>query len=315
MPISGETSLASHSERILLTGSGGFTGRPLAAKFRQDGHDVFGLTHTPATIGEVQGDLRDEEWVHKTVQEVRPTLVVHLAGIATPLHGSIGEIYSVNVAGTANLFSALTKMSNPPKRVIVASSATVYAAPTDDQPIPEEHPLGPQNHYGISKRAMEDVARMFASRLPVIITRPFNYTGPGQEPLFLIPKIVDHFVRRAPRIELGNLDLFRDFADLRRVIEIYARLVSQGPEPATLNVCSGRTIHLASIITLMQEISGHRIEVVTNPNLVRSGEPRTIRGSAVRLESLLGDLPNPDFRDTLRSMYETRLRAQPEPSP
>src|SRR4051812_37219970 len=99
MPISGETRLASHSERIFLTGSGGFTGRPLAARLRQDGYEVFGLTHTPAMIGEVQGDLRDEAWVGKTIQEVQPTVVVHLAGIATPLHGSIGEIYSVNVAG------------------------------------------------------------------------------------------------------------------------------------------------------------------------------------------------------------------------
>lgn len=298
--------MASRSERIFLTGSGGFTGRPLAARLRQDGHDVFGSTHTPATIGETQGDLRDEEWINRTVQEIRPTVVIHLAGIATPLHGSIGEIYSVNVAGTANLLSALAKMNDPPKRVIAASSATVYAPPAGEQPITEEHPLGPQNHYGISKRAMEDVARLFSDRLPIIITRPFNYTGPGQEPIFLVPKLVDHFVRRAPRISLGNLDLFRDFADLRRVVEVYARLVDRRIDHDVINICSGRTIHLAGAIGLLQEISGHTIEVVTDPALVRPGEPRTIQGSAVRLESMLGDLPNPDFRDTLRSMYESR---------
>lgn len=298
--------MASRSERVLLTGSSGFTGRPLGARLRKDGHEIFGLTHTPAMAGEIQGDLRDEGWLRKTVQEIRPTVVIHLAGIATPLHGSIGEIYSANVTGTANLLDALSKMDDLPRRVIVASSATIYASPVDQEPITEDHPLGPQNHYGASKRAMEDVARLFSDRLPVIVTRPFNYTGPGQDPIFLIPKIVDHFVNRAPQIKLGNLDLYRDFSDIRRVVEVYARLISGPIEPTVVNICSGRAIHLASIIGMLREISGHSIEVITDPALVRRGEPRIIQGSTQRLEAMLGDLPNPDFRETLQSMYESR---------
>jgi GDP-6-deoxy-D-talose 4-dehydrogenase len=298
--------LVSRSERVLLTGSGGFTGRPLAARLRQDGHHVFGLTRTPAERDEAQGDLCDTKFVRRTIAETSPTVVIHLAGIPTPLHKNLGEIYSVNVAGTANLLNALTELTEPPKRVIVASSAAVYAPPKDGSPIAEDSALAPQNHYGASKRAMEDVARLFADRLPIVVTRPFNYTGPGQEPIFLIPKLVDHFVRRAPRINLGNLDLLRDFSDIRRVVEVYARVVSQPVDHAVVNICSGRTIHLASIIELLQEMSGHSIEIVTDPALVRPDEPRTIQGSAARLQSMFGDLPNPDFRDTLRSMYESR---------
>jgi GDP-6-deoxy-D-talose 4-dehydrogenase len=298
--------LVSRSERILLTGSGGFTGRPLAARLRQDGHEVLGLTRMPAERGEMQGDLCDTNFVQRAVTETRPSVVIHLAGIAAPLHGNLGEIYSVNVAGTANLLNALAALSERPKRVIVASSATVYAPPSDATPIAEDFPLAPQNHYGASKRSMEDVARLFGDRLPIVVTRPFNYTGPGQEPIFLVPKLVDHFVRRAPSINLGNLDLFRDFSDIRRVVEVYARLVSGPVDHAVVNICSGRTVHLASIVGLLQEISGHSIEVVRDPALVRPGEPRVIQGSTIRLESMVGDLPNPDFRDTLRSMYEGR---------
>jgi nucleoside-diphosphate-sugar epimerase len=264
------------------------------------------LTHTPASAGEVRGDLRDEAWLRKMVHEIRPTAVVHLAGISTPLHGSAGEIYSANVTGTANLLDALSKIDDPPKRVIVASSATIYAPPVDQEPITEEHPFGPQNHYGASKRAVEDVARLFSVRLPVIVTRPFNYTGPGQDPIFLIPKIVDHFVNRAPQIKLGNLDLYRDFSDIRRVVEAYVRLISGPIDHAIVNICLGRTIHLASIISILREISGHSIEVITDPALVRPGEPRVIQGSAKRLEAMVGDLPNPDFRETVQSMYDSR---------
>ena len=56
------------------------------------------------------------------------------------------------------------------------------------------------------------------------------------------------------------------------------RLVSRPIQHNVLNICSGRTIHLASIIGILQEISGHSIEVVTDPALVRPGEPRTIQG-------------------------------------
>ena len=115
----------------------------------------------------------------------------------------------------------------------------------------------------------------------MIVTRPFNYTGPGQEPVFLVPKLVDHFVRRAPRINLGNLDLFRDFSDIRRVVEVYVRLVAQPIQHAVVNICSGRTIHLGSIIELLQEMSGHTIKVVKDPALVRPGEARTIQGDVV----------------------------------
>ena len=298
--------MVSRSERVLLTGSGGFTGRPLAARLRQDGHEVCGITKGPATSDELQGDLLDQDWVHRIVAETNPTIIIHLAALS-PTQQTDRGAYAVNIDGTANLLSAAAGLRERPRRVLAASSAAVYAPPIDDRPVAEDHPLAPRGPYAESKRAMEDVASTYADRLPILVTRPFNYTGPGQDPAnFLVPKLVDHFVRRAPHINLGNLDLFRDFSDIRRVVEAYARLVTQPVDHSVVNICSGRTIHLASIIALLQEISGHSIEVGTDPGLVRPGEPRTIQGSAARLESMLGDLPNPDFRDTLRSIYESR---------
>jgi len=298
--------LASRSERVLLTGSGGFTGRPLAARLRQDGYQIFGITKGPATNDEIQGDLLSRDWIHRTVAEINPNVIIHLAALS-PTQQTGRDAYVVNVEGTENLLSAAAALQTPRTRVILASSAAVYAPPKDDRPITEDHGLGPRGAYAESKRAMEQVASSFAARLPILITRPFNYTGPGQDPAnFVVPKLVDHFVRRAPQIRVGNLDLFRDFSDIRRVVEIYARLVSWPLDQAVVNICSGRTVHLAGIVGLLEEISGHSIEVVTDPALVRPAEPRTIRGSAKRLESILGDLPNPDFRDTLRSMYESR---------
>lgn len=297
--------MASRSDRILLTGSGGFTGRPLVERLRNDGHEVIGLAHHPGEAGQFRGDLRNADWVRSIVADIKPTVVLHLAGITTVLHADAGETYSANIVGTVNLLSSLAASSTPPRRVILASSATVYARPKDATPISEEWPLQPTNHYAVSKRAVEDVAGLFRERLPIVITRPFNYTGPGQATTFLVPKIVDHFVRRAEEIELGNLALDRDISDIDRVIEVYARLAAGSPDPMILNICSGRTVHLGDIVPWMEEISGHRLKVRQNAKLMRGNEPRHIQGSPAKLEAALGSLPNPDFRKkTLVEMYE-----------
>lgn len=297
--------MASRSDRILLTGSGGFTGRPLAERLRGDGHAVIGLTRHPGEAGEVAGDLCDAAWVRKVVGEIKPSVVLHLAGITTTLHADIGEVYAINVVGTVNVLAALAELKPAPRLVVVASSATVYAPPNGEAPITEDAPLDPKTHYAASKRAIEDAARLYRDRLPILITRPFNYTGPGQSTTFLVPKIVDHFVRKAPAIELGNLDLHRDISDVERVVEVYARFVAAGQVgSAVVNICSGRTIFLRDILSLLTDISGHRIQVVQVPALMRGNEAPTIRGSAVRLAAMVGTLPDPELRGTLRRMYE-----------
>lgn len=257
----------------------------------------------------MSGDLCDAAWVRQVVGEVKPSVVLHLAGITTTLHADIGELYAINVLGAVNLLAALAQLSARPRLVIMASSATVYAPPDGEMPIGEDFRLDPKTHYAASKRATEDVARLYGDRLPVLVTRPFNYTGPGQSTTFLVPKIVDHFVRKAPEIELGNLDLYRDISDIERVVEVYARFLSADIASGIVNICSGRTIFLHDIVSLLEDISGHRIEIVQNPALMRRNEARTILGSAARLEGMVGTLPNPDLGTTLRRMYDAGCAA------
>jgi GDP-6-deoxy-D-talose 4-dehydrogenase len=296
--------LAARSERVLVTGGSGFTGRPLAERLRQNGHEVVTISHEADDAGALIVDLCDVDALTEALSRVRPGAVVHLAGIAATTYTDVGKIYSTNVVGTANLFAALSSAKIEPRIVIVASSAQVYAAQNGAAPLTEDSPLAPQSHYAVSKRAAEDIARINADRFPIIVTRPFNYTGPGQAPSFLVPKIVQHYAERKSEIRLGNLDLFRDFSDVRRVVEAYYRLVSDAIGPDTVNICSGRSVHLADIPKILQEISGRTIEIITDPSLVRRDEPLVIAGSPSRLEKLVGPLPNPDFRETLWRMYE-----------
>ncbi len=296
--------MVARSERVLITGATGFTGRLLAARLRLNGREVMAFSHGADDAGVCNVELRDLPSLTRAFSQIRPSAVVHLAGIAATAHGDVGEIYSANVVGTANLFGALTAAKIEPQIVIIASSAQVYAVQNGGAPLTEDAPLAPQSHYAVSKRAAEDIARIYASRFPVIVTRPFNYTGPGQSSSFLVSKIVQHYAAAKSEIHLGNLDLFRDFSDVRRVVEAYYRLVSDAIDPDTVNICSGRLVHLADIPKILQEISGRTIEIITDPSLVRRDEPLVIAGSPSRLEKLVGPLPNPDFRETLWRMYE-----------
>ncbi|MFZ6649801.1 NAD-dependent epimerase/dehydratase family protein, partial [Undibacterium sp. TJN25] len=120
----------------------------------------------------------------------------------------------------------------------------------------ETEPAQPANDYGVSKLAMEHVARLWMDQLPITITRPFNYTGVGQADNFLLPKIISHYRRRAPLIELGNLDVARDFSDVRTVVQAYTRLLQHAPAGQTFNVCSGQAHTLQQVLDIVADLAG-----------------------------------------------------------
>ncbi len=294
--------MARHSEIVLLTGADGFTGRHLAIRLRAEGMRVFGATRYPSDSEEVQMDLSDGASVAAAVAKVSPDVVVHLAGITTALHANVAEIYAVNTVGTANLLSALAASPKLPRRVIIASSATVYAPPSDDTPITEDHPRRPAHHYGVSKLAVEEIARLYSQKLPLIVTRPFNYTGVGQTEDFIVRKIIRHFQEGATEIRLGELQLERDFSDVDDVVEAYVRLTRVSTDYAVVNLCSGNVVHLADIVPTLVEITGQPMNVIRDERFFRGGEPRVIRGSTEFLHALIGTFPRRTFRQTLERM-------------
>ena len=294
---------AAPPRRVLVTGLRGFTGRYVQAALAQRGWEVCGL-------GE-QTDLADSAALAHAVAQARPQAVIHLAAIAFVGHGNADTdadaFYRVNLLGTRHLLAALAQLPQPPARVLLASSANVYGNQTGGM-LDESTPPQPANDYAVSKLAMEHMARLWAPRLPITIVRPFNYTGVGQSADFLLPKIVAHFRRRATSIELGNLDVWRDFSDVRAVADAYGRLLDAPAAAAvgvTVNLCSGQSHSLRDIIAMAQDITGHRIDVQVNPAFVRANEVKTLLGNPAQLHALIGaDWASPPLHDTLRWMLE-----------
>lgn len=290
--------------RTLVTGLGGFTGRYLQPLLEQHGHEVHGIVAAkePQAARAYPVDLMDAEGLAEVVRRVQPRQVVHLAAISFVAHGDAAEIYGTNIVGTRNLLRALAALPQPPASVLLASSANIYGNATRE-PIDESCPFQPANDYAVSKCAMEQMAALWADKLPLTIVRPFNYTGVGQAAHFLIPKIVQAFRRRLPQIELGNTDVERDFSDVRDVVEAYRRLIELSPR-GVFNVCSGRATALGEVVATAQQLSGHSIEVRVNPEFVRANEVKRLRGSSEKLDAAIGTWPKRSMRETLRWMLE-----------
>jgi nucleoside-diphosphate-sugar epimerase len=291
------------SERFLVTGASGFTGRHLCGRLRAAGHRVFGITQeAPRGPDEWQVELTDSAALAAVVRDAAPTAVVHLAAISHPRHADTAQIYRTNLGGTLALLEALGRAQRRPERVLLASTATVYADP-GDAAITESSPLAPATHYAVSKLAMEQMANLFASELPIVIVRPFNYTGPGQRGPFVVPKIVRHFAERAAVIELGNIEVVRDFLDVRTVADVYGRLLAApGIAGRTFNICSGRGVSVRAIVAALAELTGHSIDVRINPAFVRATDPVRFVGTPAALEATIG-APTPiPFATTLADM-------------
>lgn len=290
---------SSATKTVLLTGATGFTGRYLESALLQRGYRVLRLDPN----GTDSCDLTDLAAVERTVSKAAPDFVVHLAAIAFVAHGNAEDLYRVNVIGTTNLLQALGGLKTAPEKVLLASSANVYGMPAVEV-LDESLCPAPVSHYACSKLAMEHMARSWFGRLPILITRPFNYTGPGQAEHFLVPKIVKHFKDRAPYIELGNLHVRRDYSDVEDVVAAYVALLESDVHSEVVNICSGRDIALLEIVSMMKDIAGYEIDVRVNPEFVRDNEVTRLVGSQKKLRSLVTLSSFRPFRETLVHMFE-----------
>jgi nucleoside-diphosphate-sugar epimerase len=282
---------------VFLTGPRSFTA----------GHLVPHLEAAGYRLAPFRGDITDPEALRSAVAEAAPRYVVHLAALSFPPTATGAEVYAVNTVGTDNLLRACSDLAHPPERLLLPSTAHVYGPPAPERPVPFGEGLcpAPRGHYAISKLAMEHAAAGYAGRLAICLPRPFNYTGPGQDTRFLVPKLVAAYRRRDPELRLGNLAVARDFSDVRWVAAAYAALLATPGAEGPVNVCSGQPRPLRAILDHLAARTGHRPRVERDPALVRPDEPESVYGDPARLHRLVPDLgPAPSLEAILDAMLD-----------
>ena len=301
--------------RVLITGGTGFVGTHLIRFLRARAADVAVLASKcrPATnqgLKYYDVDIRDADRVRTAVREFTPHHVYHLAGISTVADSRADPrlTYEVNVLGAYNLFEAAMSLPSPP-RILNISTSQVYAA--SSAPLTEDSPVRPENAYAASKAMAELVAMQYRkfSIGGIITARAFNHTGPGQSATFVLPSIARQFAeiqsgKRPPILRLGNLNVNRDFTDVRDVVRAYAMLLEKGKAGEIYNVCSGNGISLTVVLDRFQALAGTKVTIESDPDKVRSDEISTICGDAAKIRAATGWFPEISLETTILDLLE-----------
>ena len=279
--------------RLLVTGLQGFVGKVLASRVREraDATDItiVGLNNPD----EPMIDIRNADAVSAVVARVNPTALIHLAAIASPRDAANepAEAWAVNVMGTFNLAHAIRSHA-PDARFIFAGSSEAYGAAFASHPLPlrEDAPFEPTSVYGATKAAADlMLGQMAQEGLNAIRFRPFNHTGPGQAPAYVVSAFARQIVRiergwQEPLMTVGNLEAARDFMDVRDVVDAYltAALQAQSPNPGAFNLATGSPVAIDTILHRLIDLSASTITVEPDPALMRPSEVPVVSGNATR---------------------------------
>lgn len=309
----------------LITGISGFAGAHLTRLLLARGFDVVGLAREPARLkgareladavrrGDIRlvaADVTDLDGLTSAIAEARADGVFHLAGMAhVPASGADPtRAFRINALGTVNVLAAVAAAGRS-CRTLLVSSASVYGAVGAD-PIAEDRPFRPLNPYGATKVAAELMAEQWAQRgLDVVRVRPFNHTGPGQQPGFVCPDFARQLVaiqrgEKAPTITVGNLDVVRDFSDVRDVVAGYLAAWERGRSGAVYNIASGVGRSVRDVLGTLIEISGQAVQIEVAPGQVRQGEIPIVVGSTAALRTQTGWQPVVPWRQTLTDVFD-----------
>ena len=315
--------------KSLVTGADGFVGEYLLKHLLERGDQVSASAQTlpptrstlsssqMAAVEWKQADVRDHDALFRVLAAVQPDRVYHLAGFSS---GALARQQAetalrVNAGGTVNLCEAvLTVREEFPEfdpRVLVLGSGEAYGDVAEDgAALHEGMQLRPVGVFGLSKACQELAAHTYrrSAGIRTIVARGFNLIGPGQQPHFVVPDFCLQVAAIArgetpPRVKVGNLDVERDFTDVRDGVRAFVEIMDLEAPDAAYNVCSGHAIPVRRVLDWIVDEAGVEVEVEVVDERVRREEPTRVVGDPERLRRETGWEPSRDVEASVREVY------------
>lgn len=288
---------------VLVTGAAGFAGSYMMERLARSGVGAIGWTRRDV-------DLLDRGAVRARVRDLRPSAIYHLAGAPHVAESWIDTARPLrtNALATHHLLDAVRR-AGAPCRVLVTGSAAVYRA--SDEPIDEDGPLAPSSPYAVSKLAQEQLAlrAVVEDGIDVIMTRPFNHTGPRQPASFAAPAFARQLARieagRAePVIRVGNLEARRDITDVRDTVRAYELLMAHGRVGVPYNVCSGVGRPIREVLERLRRRVRVPVRIEVDAERLRPNDTAALVGSPARVRADTGWAPEIPFDRTLGDLLD-----------
>jgi GDP-4-dehydro-6-deoxy-D-mannose reductase len=296
-------------KRIYVTGATGFVGHHIRAQIAAGAFGHARFLPASSTM-----DLRNVAELQADIELARPDAVIHLAA-RTFVPDSFADpraTFDVNLMGTLNLLQALSARKFG-GRLLYVSSGDVYGlVPETELPVLESRPPEPRSPYAVSKVAAEHLCRQWqlTERLDIVIARPFNHIGPGQGLQFVVPAMASQVAAMSAtgvmtEIVTGDIDVTRDFSDVRDVVAAYAAILGKGQPGETYNVASGHEVKIRDILQKLCDFAGVVPRLTTDPSRMRAAEQRRMVASAAKLRAHTGWVPSIPLELSLKQILET----------
>jgi GDP-4-dehydro-6-deoxy-D-mannose reductase len=308
--------------RALVTGVSGFVGGHLAEHLVAEGDLVVGLSisgrwpleleHLSKCVRTERLDLTDcaEADLADFLRRKAPEVIYHLAAQSNPQQ-SLSDprgTWALNLGGSLNLLEAV-KASGQKPRIVLVGSGVCYGNPPPEQiPVGENCPLRPTNPYAASKAAADllGVQHFLAYGTNVVIVRPFNHSGPRQSPRYVLAALALQVAEvesgRRDSLEVGNVDVIRDFTDVRDVVRAY-RLLAQNGQPGEIyNLGSGRGIRIGDALEQLRSLASKPVPVRVDRARVRPVDQPLLIADFSKLEAVTGWRPQYTIEQSLTDM-------------
>lgn len=261
----------------------------------------------------VTGDLRDEAIVRATVAGLQPDAIFHLAAQASVARAWADPVDTLltNQLSQLNLIRSMLDRDHKPRLLVCGSNEEYGIVHLEDLPLRESAPLRPANPYAVSKVAQDLMGLQYflSHKLPIVRVRPFNHTGPGQSPVYVVPSIGRQVAEieaglRAPVVRTGEPSARRDFTDVRDIVRGYVDVLERGTTGEVYNLGSGRSRSIAEIVEAYRGLARVPLTHEVDPVLLRPVDVPDSVCDATKARETVGWEPRIPFAETLADILD-----------
>ena len=302
--------------KYLITGVAGFVGRYFVEylQSKDSDSDIFGVdiaSDCSLNISYQQLDLRDELATAKVITKFNPDYIIHLAAIS-----SVGQSWEDpkgcidnNRAAIINILKAVSNNKINCRILSIGSSEEYGNYPEEIMPLDEAMELNPRNPYAEAKVIQESICQDYVKDfgLDIVMTRSFNHIGPRQSERFVIPSFVKQLVNisenKQTDMSVGNIEVSRDFLDVRDVVNAYYQILTMGQKGEVYNVCSGCSYKLRDIIQTIEDYLKIKADIKIDKERIRPNDTMLVYGNNNKLKSL-GWKQRIDIKQTITDMID-----------
>lgn len=305
-------------KKYFVTGINGFVGKYFVDYVHgvEPDSDIMGVdlgeTSKAKDIKYKSLNLCDEKAVHNTIEQYKPDYIVHLAAVSSVAKSweDPAGCFLNNNAAFLNLAEAIRK-TEINARILSVGSSEEYGI--YDKPMNENFVLHPKSPYSVARLSQEYLSKLYVDRfgLDIVMTRSFNHIGPGQSTQFVVSSFISQLVNIADKksenkMMVGNIDVARDFTDVRDVVDAYYKILTCASNRQVYNVCSGKATKLRDIIDITAKKLNVVPNIVVDKSRLRSNEIMVVVGDNTKIKSELGWKPKYTLEQTISDIISNQ---------